>query len=111
MACVRTLTGAKQSFGPALGGSSNDGIRGAAIGWSSQLCCSTRWSPRWARYVLAAANLHADDTPVKVLAPGNGKTKIGRLWVYVRDDWPARSLAPAAASYRYLPDREGLHAN
>ncbi|EGM61728.1 putative transposase [Shigella flexneri SFJ17B] len=24
--------------------------------------------------------VHADDTPVKVLAPGNGKTKTGRLW-------------------------------
>nr|WP_238361263.1 IS66 family transposase [Burkholderia thailandensis] len=29
--------------------------------------------------------LHADDTPVPVLEPGNGKTKTG-LWVYVRDD-------------------------
>lgn len=35
-------------------------------------------------YVLEAGKVHADDTPVKVLAPGNGKTKTGRLWVYVR---------------------------
>ena len=40
------------------------------------------------RYVLAAGKLHADDTPVPVLAPGNGKTKTGRLWTYVRDDGP-----------------------
>ena len=33
--------------------------------------------------------LHADDTPVPVLAPGTGKTKTARLWTYVRDDRPA----------------------
>ena len=27
------------------------------------------------RYVMAANKLHADDTPVPVLAPGNGKTR------------------------------------
>ena len=41
------------------------------------------------RYVIGASKLHADDTPVPVLAPGNGKTKTGRLWTYVRDDRPA----------------------
>ena len=35
------------------------------------------------RHVTAASKLHADDTPVPVLAPGNGKTKTGRLWTYV----------------------------
>ena len=30
-------------------------------------------------YVISASKLHADDTPVPVLAPGNGKTKTGRL--------------------------------
>jgi transposase len=29
------------------------------------------------RYVLAADKLHADDTPVPVLAPGTGKTRTG----------------------------------
>lgn len=61
------------------------------------------------RYVLAAAKLHADDTPVKVLAPGQGRTRTGRLWVYVRDDRPAGSPAPPAAWYRYSPDRKGEH--
>jgi hypothetical protein len=61
------------------------------------------------RYVLAADKVHADDTPVKVLDPGAGKTKTGRLWVYVRDDRPAGNLAPAAAWYRYSPDRRGEH--
>ena len=43
------------------------------------------------RYVMDCDKLHADDTPVPVLAPGNGKTKTGRLWTYVRDDRPAGS--------------------
>jgi len=30
-------------------------------------------------HVLAAAKIHGDDTPVPVLAPGTGKTAIGRL--------------------------------
>ena len=33
-------------------------------------------------YVMAAHKLHADDTPIPVLAPGTGKTKSGRLWAY-----------------------------
>ena len=61
------------------------------------------------RYVLAAEKVHADDTPVTVLDPGAGKTKTGRLWVYVRDDRPAGNPAPAAAWYRYSPDRKGEH--
>ena len=31
------------------------------------------------KHVLAGRKLHADDTPMPVLAPGNGKTKTGRL--------------------------------
>ena len=61
------------------------------------------------RYVLAAGKVHADDTPVKVLAPGAGKTKTGRLWVYVRDDRPAGNRAPSAAWFQYSPDRKGEH--
>jgi transposase len=61
------------------------------------------------RYVLQAAKVHADDTPVKVLAPGEGKTRTGRLWVYVRDDRPAGDSAPPAAWYRYSADRKGEH--
>ncbi len=48
------------------------------------------------RHVMSARKLHADDTPVPVLAPGNGKTKTGRLWTYVRDDRPAGDSTPAS---------------
>jgi transposase len=61
------------------------------------------------RYVLAAGKLHADDTPVPVLAPGQGKTKTGRLWTYVRDDRPAGDTAAPAVWFAYSPDRKGEH--
>lgn len=61
------------------------------------------------RYVIAAGKLHADDTPVPVLAPGNGKTKTGRLWTYVRDDRPAADSAAPAVWFTYSPDRKGEH--
>jgi transposase len=61
------------------------------------------------RYVVANDKVHGDDTPVKVLAPGTGKTRTGRLWVYVRDDRPAGDSAPKAAWFAYSPDRGGEH--
>jgi transposase len=61
------------------------------------------------RHVMSATKLHADDTPVPVLSPGNGKTKTGRLWTYVRDDRPAGDTTPAAVWFAYTPDRKGEH--
>lgn len=59
-----------------------------------------------AEYVLGAAKLHADDTPVPVLCPGRGTTKQGRLWTYVRDDRSAGSEEPPAVWFQYSPDRK-----
>lgn len=53
--------------------------------------------------------LHADDTPVQVLLPGNKKTKTGRLWAYVRDDRNAGSALAPAVWFAYSPDRKGIH--
>jgi transposase len=61
------------------------------------------------RYVLDADKTHGDDTPVPVLAPGNGKTKTGRLWTYVRDDRPSGSTESPAVCFAYSPDRKGEH--
>ena len=61
------------------------------------------------RYVLAASKVHGDDTPVPVLAPGQGKTKTGRLWTYVRDDRSAASKEAPAVWFAYSPDRRGEH--
>ena len=61
------------------------------------------------RHVMGAAKLHADDTPVPVLAPGLGRTKTGRLWTYVRDDRPAGDATPPGVWFAYSPDRKGEH--
>lgn len=61
------------------------------------------------KYVLSADKLHGDDVPVPVLAPGNGRTKTGRLWTYVRDDRPAGSNEAPAVWFAYSPDRKGEH--
>jgi transposase len=59
--------------------------------------------------VMTSDILHVDDTPVPVLAPGAGKTKTGRLWVYVRDERPFAGARPAAALFFYSSDRKGEH--
>lgn len=64
---------------------------------------------RIGEHVMAGSVIHADDTPVPVLAPGNGKTKTGRLWIYLRDERPHSGPAPPAVLYRYTPDRKGEH--
>jgi transposase len=58
-------------------------------------------------HVFAAERIHADDTPVPVLA--KGKCRTGRLWVYVRDDRPFGGKAAPAAALFYSPDRSGVH--
>jgi transposase len=61
------------------------------------------------QYVMSGRKLHADDTPVPVLTPGQGKTKQGRLWAYVRDDRPAGDTTAPAVWFTYSPDRRGEH--
>ncbi|MGA3133793.1 MAG: IS66 family transposase [Terracidiphilus sp.] len=61
------------------------------------------------KHVLAATKIHADDTPVPVLAPGNGKTRTGRLWTYVRDERPAGYSTAPAVWFAYSEDRKGEH--
>jgi transposase len=61
------------------------------------------------RHVMAGERVHADDTPVPVLAPGAGKTKLGRLWAYLRDERSYAGTAAPAVLYRYSPDRRAEH--
>jgi transposase len=77
------------------------------VGESSQLLRPLVEAMR--AYVMSGHKLHADDTPVPVLAPGNGKTKTGRLWTYVRDDRPAGDPAAPAVWFGYSADRKGEH--
>jgi len=59
------------------------------------------------RHVLKGQAIFADDTPVKLLNPGAGKTKTARLWTYVRDERPWVGDASQAAWYQFSPDRKG----
>ncbi|MET0372691.1 MAG: IS66 family transposase [Rhizorhabdus sp.] len=84
--------------------------RSTLADWLGQVC----WLldplvERIAAHVMASVKLHADDTPVRVLAPGTGKTKTGRLWVYLRDNRRWSPSDQPAALYRYSPDRKGEH--
>src|SRR5215813_6183985 len=56
--------------------------------------------------VFASDHLFADDTPVPVLDPGRGRTKIGRLWVYARDQRSWGGPAAPAAIFVFAPDRK-----
>jgi transposase len=58
-------------------------------------------------HVMAAPIIHTDDTPIAVLAPGNGKTRTGRLWTYVVDERPWQGGRAPSAYYRFSPDRRG----
>lgn len=59
------------------------------------------------RYVMNTRKIHTDDTPVKVLAPGQKKAKTGRIWTYVRDDRNVGSSSPPAVWFAYSPNRQG----
>jgi len=61
------------------------------------------------KYVKQGQSLFADDTPVKMLAPGNKRTKTARVWAYVRDERPWLGQSPPAAWYQFTIDRKGEH--
>lgn len=61
------------------------------------------------RHVLAGQAVFVDDTPVKMLAPGTGKTATARLWTYGRDERPWDDDAQPASWYWFSPDRKGQH--
>lgn len=90
-----------------------DGVdieRGQLAAWLGHLAWLLRpLGALIAEHVMAGRVIHCDDTPVDVLAPGAGKTKTGRQWVYLRDERPHAGMAPPAVLYRYTPDRKGEH--
>jgi transposase len=58
-------------------------------------------------YAMEADVIHTDDTPIAVLAPGYGKTRTGRIWVYLTDERPWAGTRAPAVYYRFSPDRKG----
>ena len=82
--------------------------RSSMANWAGK--CATLLEPlvqEIQKTVFAASHIHGDDTTIPVLAPGVGKTKIGRLWAYVSDGRAYGDEAPMAACYFYSPDRKG----
>lgn len=61
------------------------------------------------RHVLSGPAIFADDTPLKMQAPGNGRTRTARIWTYVRDERPWLGPDPPAAWYQFTVDRKGEH--
>ncbi len=62
---------------------------------------------RIGQYVMAQEVLWTDDTPIRTLAPGTGKTRIARLWCYAVDPRPYAGPGHPAVFYRYSADRKG----
>ena len=56
-----------------------------------------------------AGKLGVDETPVRVLDPGRGKTKTGYMWTMVRDERPWSGADPPGVVYRYAPGRGARH--
>jgi transposase len=54
----------------------------------------------------SSSKLFADETTAPVLDPGRGRTKIGQLWAYARDDRPWGGTDPPGVAYVYAPDRK-----
>src|SRR3712207_2789655 len=58
-------------------------------------------------YAVRHGVVWTDDTPIRVLAPGRGRTRKARFWVYAFDPRPWGGTGPPAALYLYSPDRKG----
>ena len=57
-----------------------------------------------------SAKLGVDETPIRVLDPGRGRTRTGYMWTMVRDERPWSGADPPGVVYAYAPGRGGKHA-
>ena len=62
-----------------------------------------------ARELKGSQNLGVDETPVRVLDPGRGKTKTGYMWTMARDERAWCGADPPGVVYGYAPGRGGEH--
>jgi transposase len=60
--------------------------------------------------VLTYPRLFADETPLPVLDPGRGRTKICQFWAIASDDRPWGGPAPPAVVYVFAEDRKAIRA-
>ena len=71
--------------------------------------CGVRLAPLASalrEFILTQGVIHADETPVALLAPGHGKTKRAFVWVYRTTDY----VAQRAVLYDFAPSRSGENA-
>jgi transposase len=61
------------------------------------------------RHVPGGPAVFADDTPIELQAPGDGRTRTARVRAYVRDERPWLGPGPPAACHRFSVDRKGEH--
>ena len=61
---------------------------------------------RLLEHIRASTKIFADETTAPVLDPGRGRTKIGQLWAYARDDRPFGGADPPIAVYVYARNRK-----
>ena len=59
--------------------------------------------------ILGQAVIHADETPVALLAPGKGKTKRAYVWVYRTTDFAAFDGGARAVLFDFTASRAGEH--
>jgi transposase len=59
------------------------------------------------QHVMAQTLLWTDDTPIRTLDPGAGKTRLSRMWCYAFDPRAYAGQGPPAVLYRYSADRKG----
>jgi len=67
----------------------------------------TPLAERIGEYVVGHDVVWTDDTPIRTLAPGNGKTRISRFWCYAVDPRPYDGPGHPAVFYRYSANRKG----
>jgi transposase len=70
--------------------------------------CGVRLAPlaqALKQFILGHAVVHADETPVALLAPGRGRTKKAYVWVYRTTDF----VAPRAVLFDFCTSRGGEH--
>jgi transposase len=83
--------------------------RSSMASWIGQ--CGVRLEPlvqALREYLMRQSVLHGDETPVKLLAPGTGKTDTGYAWVLRTSDL---ETPQKAVLYRFADSREGKHAS
>ncbi len=78
--------------------------RSTLCGWAVESLLSLELLYETLRHeIISQPVLYTDDTPVQLLKPGHGKTKTGRMWVYVA------GIGPPYRIYDFTEDRKKKH--